>query len=99
MSQVDFVIYIPLLFWFVILFIIFYILMYIYIIPLLYSTLKVKRLFFDYLIENLCISNLFLEVYFYIYNKNIYFCINKFLKNTFFLKEFHNYIYIWKLIK
>ena len=92
MTQVDFVVYIPLLFWFVILFVMFYILMYIYIIPLLFSTLKVKQLFFSYLMDNLSISNLFLEVYFFFYHKNFQQSFYKSLKFTFIIKYFYHFI-------
>ena len=99
MTQVDFVVYIPLLFWFVILFIIFYILMYIYIIPLLFSTLKVKQLFFSYLMDNIYISNLFLEVYYFLNNKNFQNNFYKSLKFSFIIKYFYNLNSILKLIK
>lgn len=99
MSQVDLVIYIPLLFWFVILFVMFYVLMYVYIIPLLFSTLKVKQLFFVDLMNNISISNLFLDIYFFLNNKNIQKSFYKNLKSTFIIKYFYNFNCIWKLIK
>jgi hypothetical protein len=99
MSQVDIVTYIPLLFWFIILFIIFYILMYIYIIPLLFSTLKVKNLFFSFLMENLYISNLFLETYYFLNDKFLHKHILKILKLTYIFKHIYHLNCIFKLIK
>lgn len=73
--------------------------MYIYIIPLLFSTLKVKQLFFSFLMDNLYISNLFLEVYYFLNNKNFQTHIYKSLKSTFIIKYFYNLNCILKLIK
>jgi len=50
MSQVDKVNYLPLLFWFVILFFVFYFIIFTFILPMLYTTLKVRQLFFFELI-------------------------------------------------
>jgi hypothetical protein len=99
MTQVDFVVYIPLLFWFVILFIVFYALMYIYIIPLLFSTLKVKQLFFSFLMTNLSISNLFLEVNYFLNDKNLKNNFYHSFKFTYLIKYFYNLNSILKLIK
>jgi hypothetical protein len=50
MSQVDKVVYIPLLFWFIILFLGLYLVVYSYFLPLLFSSFKTRRLFFIHLI-------------------------------------------------
>jgi len=73
--------------------------MYIYIIPLLFSTLKVKQLFFSYLMDNIYISNLFLEVYYFLNNKNFQNNFYKSLKFSFIIKYFYNLNSILKLIK
>ena len=60
--------------------------MYIYVLPLIYSNLKVKQLYFSNLMNNICIYNLFLEL-------NSLFDLNylkkiliKLSKNIFFIK-------------
>jgi len=63
MSQVDLVVYLPILFWFLIFFSSFYILLYIYVIPLLYSALKVRQLFFVKLINDLGFYNFLLDLF------------------------------------
>jgi hypothetical protein len=91
MSQVDFVIYLPLLFWFLIFFIIFYILLYIYIIPLLYSALKVRQLFFISLISDLSFYNFLLDLFKfneYTYFKKLNLIL---LKYSFLIKYFWHY--------
>ena len=46
MSQIDKLVYIPLLFWFVVLFIIFYFIMLAFFLPLIFKVLKVRRFAF-----------------------------------------------------
>lgn len=69
MSQVDKVNYFPLLFWFIILFLVFYALLYIFFIPLVHSSLKVRRLFFGQGIYDFL--NLYKNINFIIYFINI----------------------------
>jgi len=99
MSQVDFIIYLPLLFWFIVLFVIFYLLMYLYIIPLLYSTLKVKELFFSSLMDDFSLFNLFLEICFFLDNKPFQKALFRYFKFVFIIKHFLNLYNILKLIK
>jgi len=68
MSQIDKVIYIPLLFWFWILFISFYFFIFSYFLAFLYSTLKLRNLFFDKLIDLCYNSYYFIELLFYFTN-------------------------------
>jgi len=60
--------------------------MYIYILPLLYSSLKVKQLFFFNLNNNLCIYNLFLELNSFIDLTIIKKILIKYFKNIFFIR-------------
>jgi|HubBroStandDraft_3_1064219.scaffolds.fasta_scaffold60114_4 hypothetical protein len=62
--------------------------MYIYIIPLLFSTLKVKTLFFYRLINDVYLFNLFLEINYFLNYKNFSEMIYKGLKFSFVIKFF-----------
>lgn len=53
MAQVDKLNYFPNLFWFILLFILTYFIMFCYILPFLYSSLKIRNLFFNLLIRNI----------------------------------------------
>ena len=73
--------------------------MYIYVLPLIYSNLKVKQLYFSNLMNNICIYNLFLEL-------NSLFDLNylkkiliKLSKNILFIKLILNYKKMLILIK
>src|ERR1044072_9221275 len=53
MSQVDKLVYVPLLFWFVVLFLSLYFLVFCYLLPLFFTAFKTRRLFFiDLLLSN-----------------------------------------------
>lgn len=53
MSQVDKLVYLPLLFWFVVLFLSLYFLVFCYLLPLFFTAFKTRRLFFiDLLFSN-----------------------------------------------
>jgi hypothetical protein len=73
--------------------------MYIYVLPLLYSNLKVKHLYFSHLMHNLSIYNLFLELNLIVDSKNLNKILFKFSKNIFFIKTFLFYYKIFLLIK
>lgn len=51
MSQVDRLVYVPLLFWFVILLLLLYFVVYSYFLPLFFTAFKVRRLFFYNLVN------------------------------------------------
>lgn len=51
MSQIDKLNYIPLLFWFLIFFSFFYFILVIYVLPLIFSALRVRSLFFNHLLN------------------------------------------------
>jgi len=53
MSQVDLINYIPLIFWFIIFFVVLYCLIFMYILPLIYSALKVRVCFLKSLIKEI----------------------------------------------
>ena len=86
MSQVDKVNYLPLLFWFIILFIIFYIAILIFFIPLLHSSLKVRQLFFYKNIFNILTIYRNVTYISYFFN-NIDFSFTKFF--------YYNYILVF----
>jgi hypothetical protein len=73
--------------------------MYIYIIPLLFSTLKVKSLFFYQLIKDVYLFNLFLEINYLLNYKNFSDIIYKGLKFSFVIKFIYNLINFKELIK
>src|ERR1700722_14403917 len=64
MAQIDFVNYFPLLFWFIIFFCCFYIIIFMYIIPIFYTSLKIREFYLMYLIKNICSLDYFLEFLF-----------------------------------
>jgi len=87
MAQVDFLSYVPLLFWFIISFLIFYYLNLNYFLPLIFMNLKVKFFFFK-----------FLHTFFFILN--LYRIINRNLNKIITLELLKiYYIYIINLIK
>ena len=53
MSQVDKLNYLPLLFWFLILILIFYFLVFSFLLPLLFSSLKTRGIFFFILVDDI----------------------------------------------
>jgi len=64
MSQVDFINYIPLIFWFIVFFIILYGLLYTCVLPLIYSALKTRNCFLEDLIKEIK-KNFILKIYFF----------------------------------
>ena len=65
MSQVDRLVYIPLLFWFIILFVGLYLIIYCYFLPMFYTVFKTRRLFFFNLFQaNELAVNLFYFCFF-----------------------------------
>lgn len=61
MAQIDFVNYFPLLFWFIMLFCCFYIIIFMYIIPIFYTSLKIREFYLIHLVKNICSLDYFLE--------------------------------------
>jgi hypothetical protein len=61
MAQIDFVNYFPLLFWFVILFCCFYIVIFMYVIPIFYTSLKIREFYLVHLVKNICSLDYFFE--------------------------------------
>jgi hypothetical protein len=61
MAQIDFVNYFPLLFWFIIFFCCFYMIIFMYIIPIFYTSLKIREFYLIHLIKNICSLDYFLE--------------------------------------
>ena len=88
MSQIDKLNFIPHLFWFVILFGIFYFLIFSYILPLIYQTLKVRKLFLNFIINESLLYDIFFSVINITYNINLISIFIKVLLN--FLKLFRN---------
>jgi hypothetical protein len=59
MSQIDKLNYMPILFWFLVFFIGLYFILFVYILPLIFSGVKVRSLFFKQLIEEMVIISIF----------------------------------------
>jgi hypothetical protein len=66
MAQIDFVNYFPLLFWFIIFFCSFYVIIFMYIIPIFYTTLKIREFYLMHLIKCICRLDYLLEFLFLI---------------------------------
>ncbi len=61
MSQIDKLTFTPHVFWFIVLFIILYFILFSYILPLIYQSLKIRKLFFlNILFNNFFINNFFI---------------------------------------
>lgn len=78
MSQVDKLNYLPMILWFVIFLAFFYFMIFSFILPLIFSSLSVRFLFFDNLLKNLLAILKHYYVYFFSINKPVF---NKFLLN------------------
>jgi hypothetical protein len=87
MSQVDKLNYLPMILWFVIFLVVFYFMIFSFILPLIFSSLSVRFLFFDNLLKNLMFSLKHYYVYFFSIFKPVFikFLLN-FVKKGFVLK-------------
>jgi hypothetical protein len=73
MSQVDKLVYVPLLFWFVVLFFLLYVGVFCYLLPLFFGAFKTRRLFFfDLLISNHLVLHLLAAFYFCLLSASLY---------------------------
>jgi len=63
MSQIDLLNFLPHLIWFVSLGLVFYFLIFSFILPMIFESLKLRRLFFNFLFDSFFFSNRFL-IYF-----------------------------------
>jgi len=75
MSQIDKIIYIPLLFWFIILIIILYFIIFSYFFSIFLTILKVRIIFYKD-IKNNCIKKYINIIYIYILNNMLYTSLN-----------------------
>lgn len=77
MSQIDKIIYIPLLFWFIILIVILYFIIFSYFFSIFLTILKVRIIFYKE-VKNNCILKYKHIIYIYLQNSILFICFNIF---------------------